>query len=635
MAINKTAYSYYINPNGSGNVSGSNNAASSASTSTAENNSVHQTSPAWVLTFLQWEVRDTLRTEPTNSLNYTTIPSKPLVVENDCIQISVADSKSVLTPSMSATLLITDINYETEVAPGDFVFVNMLNWEQDARRVADNARNLNPINGIHDGFKGFFKIQSVRKSLITDPESGTKHYAVKITGFAFSEFNNVIYFNPYLLSATDQNLQLYLTNIGIDWANMQIDKGLTRVQSVVQYLINSFIGAGFPDTKRKTDPIAPTTANTHFFMPKGVGRLLGLSSGVFESAKDAYNYIFGIQQYAAQAQSLAQGMNPYGVPPNATQNSRFILLPNPVEGNTVTKPEYWNQIQAWAILNQFTNAPLNELYTCFRVSPNGSVMPTLVFRQIPFTTDNFNAGDFKVTRFMSLPRWNISPALAFSFDLGRDETLRTNYVQYYGRAVTGSAGFDIAEDTEKHNYVYDIDDVKRNGLRPHVVTSEFDRLPDPPYTPNGFRAPGWAKILGDALIGGHLKMSGTINFVGIVEPIAVGDNLQFDNVVYHIEQITHTAIIDQPGKKTFRTNITVSYGMDIENGSNVVYSEMKYGGGYAKRNADYDTTDILPGVSESQNTYYRKTNPDTPISTGQSFEEPNTNTSINKTQRDS
>ena len=39
--------------------------------------------------------------------------------------------------------------------------------------------------------------------------------------------------------------------------------------------------------------------------------------------------------------------------------------------------------------------------------------------------------------------------------------------------------------------------------------------------------------------------------------------------------------------------------------ANVVYSEMKYGGGYAKRNADYNTTEILPGVSESQNTYYR------------------------------
>ncbi len=623
MPINKTAYTYTINPN-----------STSPQEMVAGSSAVHQTSPGWVLTFLQWQIRDTLRTEPTTGLDYTTVSSKPLVVENDCVQLNVSDSKSVLTPSMSATLLVTDINYETEVAPGDFVFVNMLNWEHHARKVADKARNLQPINGIHDGFKGFFKVQSVRKSLITDPQSGTKHYAVKITAFAFTEFNNCIYFNPYLLSSTDQNLRIYLTNIGVDWANMQVDKGLTRVQSVVQYLINSFIGAGFPDTQRKTDAIAPLTANTHFYMPKGVGTLLGLSDGVFESAKDAYNYIFGIQQYSPQAQNLAQGMNPAGVPANATKKSRFILLPDPVEGNTVTKPEYWNQQQAWSILNQFTNAPLNELYTCFRIAPNGSVMPTVVFRQIPFTTDNFDSGSYKVTRFMSLPRWNISPALAISFDLGKDEALRTNFVQYYGRAVTGPAGFDISEDTAKQNYVYDIDDVQRNGLRPHVITSEFDRLPDPPYTPSGFRSPGWAKILGDSLIGSHLKMNGTINFVGIPEPIAVGDNLQFDQVVYHIEQITHSAMIDVNGFKNFRTTVVVSSGMDILNGSNVVYSEMEYGSAYDKRQNDYNNSQILPGVSESQNTYYRPVTPDQPPSGGESFTEPDVGTSINKTQRD-
>lgn len=620
MADNKNAYVVNINPN---------------SQAIDENGAVHQTSPAWVLTFLRWQVRDTLRTKPTTGLDYSTIAPKPMVVENDCIQLNVADSKSVLTPSMSAALLNTDINYETEVAPGDFVFVNMLNWEQDARRVADAARAQQPINGVNDGFKGFFKVQSVRKSLVTDPASGTKHYATKITAYAFTEFNNCIYFNPYLLSSTDQNLRLYLTNIGIDWANMQVDKGLTRVQSVVQYLINSFIGSGFPDNGRKTDSVAPLTANTHFYMPSGVGSLLGLTT--MKSAKDAYNFIFGIQEYSPQAQSLAQGMNPKGVAPNATAKSRFILLPKAVEGNTVTKPEYWNQQQTWSILNQFTNAPLNELFTCFRVSPNGSVMPTVVLRQIPFTTDGFNNGNFPVTRFMSLPRWNISPALAFSFDLGRDEALRTNFVQYYGRSVNGPAGFDISEDTAKQNYVYDIDDVQRNGLRPHVVTSEFDRLPDPPYTSSGFRSPGWAKILGDALIGGHLKMNGTINFVGIPEPIAVGDNLQFDQVVYHIEQITHSCSINPNGVKNFRTTVLVSNGVDIQSGANVVYSEMAYGNAYNKRVDDYDNSQILPGVSESQDVVYRKATPDpTPLppEAGSSFIEPNTNTSINKTQRD-
>ena len=623
MADNHTAYTYDILPNGSN------------ADDLANNIFVHQTSPAWVLTFLRWKVRDTLRTTPTNTETYKTIASEPLIVENDCVQLSVSDSKSVLTPSMSATLLMTDVNYETELSPGDFVFVNILNWESEARRVANNARDQKPINGTNDGFKGFFKIQSVRKILNTDPTTAIKYYSIQITGFAFTEFNNCIYFNPYLIDKSDQNTLLFANQIGIDWASLQTEKGLTKIQSVMRYLINSFIGTGLNDLGRKTDGAAPITPNVHFFMPQGVGNLLGLSH--LQSAKDAYNYLFGIQQYSANSNTtLAQGMNPSGVPQNATAGStgRFIFLPNPVEGDTVTKPEYWNQIKAWAILNQFTNAPLNELYTCFRIAPNGSVMPTLVFRQIPFTTDNFKNGSHKVTKFMSVPRWNVHPALAFGFNLGKDEALRMNFVQYYGRSVSGPAGFDISEETAQQNYIYDIDDVRRNGLRPYVVTSEFDRLPQAPYSANGFRSPGWARIMGDALIGGHLKFSGTINFVGLPEPIAVGDNLQFDNVVYHIEGINHSASQQPDGKKMFRTDVTLSSGVSIQSGDQVVYSEMTLGGGYAKRRNDYDSTQILPGVSEAQDVVSRTNSPEPPpIAKPNSFTEPNTNTSINKFKR--
>lgn len=622
LADNKTAYVFDILPNASG---------------VGEDDSVHQTNPAWVLTFLRWKVRDTLRTKPTTGLDYSTITEKPLVVESDCIQVSVADSKSVLTPSMTATLLVTDVNYETEVAPGDFVFVNMLNWESNAREVADKARKLKPINGIDDGFKGFFKVQSIRKSLSVDPASGTKTYSVKITAFAFTEFNNSIYFNPNLInSTTDLNLSVYLTNIKKDWDNIQTNKGLTRIQDIIKFLINSFVGIGFPDNSRKTNSISPISANTHFYMPSGVDKLLGLPE--VKAAKDAYNYIFGIQSYSANPnQSLAQGMNPSGVSSNATQKSRFIILSKPVEGTTVTKPEYWNQTKAWAILNQFTNSPLNELYTCFRISPDGSVLPTMVLRQIPFTTDNFVNGSYSVTRFMNVPRWNIDPALTFSFDLGRDEALRLNFMQFYGISVNSPSGLDISTETSMQNYVYDIDDVKRNGLRPSVITSEFDTLSKGASA--GYRSPGWAKIMGDALIGGHLKMSGTINFVGIVEPIAVGDNLQFDGTVYHIEQISHNAsIVAQNGKKIFRTTVIVSYGMDIQNGNNVVYSEMKYGNAYDQRNFDYDNEQLLPGISESQDITSRNPGVDPskiPPNSGESFIQPNIGTSVNKPTRGS
>jgi len=626
MAANKTAYTHNIVPNGSGTFS--------SSPDNQEHSSVHQTSPAWVLTFLRWEVRDTLRTTPTANLNFTTIADKPLVVENDCVLVNVSDSKSVLTPSMSATLLVTDVNYETDLAPGDFVFVNMLNWESQARNVADKARALQAINGIHDGFKGFFKVQSVRKTLVVDPQTGTKANAVKITGFAFTEFNNSIYFNPYLIDKSDQNLLLFTSQLNIDWTAIQSDKGLNSIQQVIQALIQAFIGNGFTDQGKKVQNVAVTTANTHFFMPQGVGSLLGLTG--LQSAKDAYNFLFGIQEYSNSAnQTLAQGMNPTGIPSNATSTTgRFMFVPGrPVEGITVTKPEYWNQVKAWAILNQFTNAPLNEMYTCFRVAPNGSVMPTMVLRQIPFTTDNFDAGSsYNVTRFMNLPRWNIDPALSFNFDLGKDEVARINFVQYFGRSVNGPAGYDISDEVAKQNYLYDSDDVQRNGLRPYVVTSEFDRAPDG-SSQGDFRAPGWAKIVGDALIGGHLKMNGSITFVGIPEPIAVGDNLQFDNVVYHIEQINHSAFINQEGKKTFRTTVTLSNGMNLQNSNPVQYAEMKYGSAYQKRNADYQSTQILPGVSESQDVEYRPTTPDQPVSPGQSFIQPNTNTSINKSER--
>lgn len=619
MAANNTAFVVNIHPNATGTNEGP----------------VHQTSPAWVLTFLRWEVRDTLRTTPANGINFSTV-TPPLVVENDCIQVSQSDSKSVLTPSMQAMLLVTDVNYETALSPGDFVFVNMLNWEADARRVANQARALQPINGPKDGFKGFFKVASVRKTLVVNPETGVVALAVKITGFAFTEFNNSIYFNPYLIDKSDQNLILFQSLLNVNWTAIQSDKGLNQIQQLVQALIQCFIGTGFTDQGKKVQQSAIITANTQFYIPQGVGALLGLDG--LQSAKDAYNFLFGIQTYSSSPnQSLAQGMNPSGISANATDTSRFMSVPGrPVEGVSVTRPEYWNQVKAWSILNQFTNAPLNEMYTCFRVAPNGSVMPTMVFRQIPFTTDGFDAGNYNVTRFMNVPRWNVDPALAFDFDLGKDEVARINFVQYFGRSVNGPAGYDISDEIARQNYLYDADDVQRNGLRPYVITSEFDRSPD--NLVQDFRSPGWARIVGDALIGGHLKMSGTITFVGLPEPIAVGDNLQFDNVVYHIEQVTHTCVITRNGDKVvkiFRTNVTLSNGMSLFNGQDVKYAEMRYGGAYQQRAADYKSTDILPGVSESQDVVYRPTSPDTPPSTSTPFEQPNTNTSINKSSRSS
>ena len=138
------------------------------------------------------------------------------------------------------------------------------------------------------------------------------------------------------------------------------------------------------------------------------------------------------------------------------------------------KGEYWNQVSVWSIMKQFTNSPLNELYTCFKIDQQNKVMPTVVFRQIPFTTEGLESS-IKTTRFLNLPRWKISPSLVTMIDIGRDEAARFNFVQYFGRSTINNNGWEISEEIAQGNFVFDFQDVQRNGLKPYVITSQFDR----------------------------------------------------------------------------------------------------------------------------------------------------------------
>jgi len=588
----------------------------------SEDFAVHQTSPAWVLTFVRWQNRDTFRTLGTDDSNTGSLQVRdPEVVENDCLQVTTSVSKGTLTPSMNATLVMTDKNYVASIAPGDFVMVNMLNWEKDARRVADNARAGRAINGVNDGFKGIFKVQGVRRIVSVDPNSGTKVVLFKINGYAFTEYNNTIYFNPYLVDPNQdpKNQLLFASYIGRDWANLINSKGLTNVQDVIATLVQSFIGAGITDEGRLEKNGTLKSPNVHFFIPELVGRLLGVKAA--KAAKDIYVHLFGIQNYlTGSAQTLAAGMNPNGG--NLTQKfNRIYYTQQPCGGDTFLKPEYWNQIKTWAIMNQYTNSPLNEMFTCFRVSPEGKVMPTVVFRQIPFTSEDFT-GKMPVTKFLNLPRWNIDTALVLEQDIGRDEAARINFVQYFGKSTVSVNGADIAMEIAKGNYAYDVADVQRSGLRPYVVTTQFD---EPTTNNKEYRSPAWAQIVGDALIGGHLKMNGHIVTAGIVDPIAVGDNLELDNTVYHIEEVSHTASISvQDGRKMFRTSISLSSGVSTSSSSKGTrYAEMDSPGGYERRQQDYNNDAILPGISENQDTVYRPDSLDGPPAGNNGFAQPN------------
>ena len=378
-------------------------------TSTDEDGAINQSSPTWVLTFVRFENRDTLRNSTISPL--VTAPGDPLVVENDCVAITTTMNKGTLTPSMEATLKETDVNYLASVAPGDFVFVNMHNWEHYARETAIKAKNGNPINGPNDGFKGIFKIQSIRKIISVSEADGKKSVFYKIDGYGFTEFNNTIYFNQNLLASGSQdNFSLFIRRLSQDWANIVNPNGFFNVQKIVSVLITSFIGNGI-NTSDLSDNFKANlpTANTQFQIPSLVAKLLGVPRAT--AAKDIYNYLFGIQTYSANTnQTMAEGLNP------ALQSSfngpGFHYTTTQVYGDSFFMPEFWNAAKAWSIINQYLNSPLNEIYTCYKLSSDNRIYPTVVFRQIPFTTQDFQTRfniNPSVTPFLTVPDGPLIP----------------------------------------------------------------------------------------------------------------------------------------------------------------------------------------------------------------------------------
>jgi hypothetical protein len=223
----------------------------------------------------------------------------------------------------------------------------------------------------------------------------------------------------------------------------------------------------------------------------------------------------------------------------------------------------------------------------------------LVVRQKPFNTRHYLSVTPQAdhTQFLDLPRWKVSPDLITSINLGRNESGRINFVQIFTRSLSVDPAFNQALQISMGNYVADEDDIKRSGMKPYIATCNYDY----PSGTKTLRGEEWAKLVGDWLLEGHLKMNGAIQCIGIEEPICVGDNLELDNVVYHIESVSHSMGISGDGVKSFRTTLSLSMGIDDRSSKDIpVYAEMDHTDSFTRRLDDYQNQKILPGFSDSQ-----------------------------------
>jgi hypothetical protein len=200
---------------------------------------------------------------------------------------------------------------------------------------------------------------------------------------------------------------------------------------------------------------------------------------------------------------------------------------------------------------------------------------------------------------LSLPRWKVSINLLESISLGRHESARINFVHIVGKTRHVDIKNQVIQQESKGKHQWDVDDIKRNGLKPIITSCDFDFVVDGDTKVDNTTV--WNALYADWVFNGHLKENGQIVCAGIHEPIAVGDNLQLENTVYHIESITHNMSISNDGRKAFKTAISLSYGVDEGRSPsyNPIYPEMQYTDSYTNRKAKAKSG-ILPGFSDSQ-----------------------------------
>jgi hypothetical protein len=72
----------------------------------------------------------------------------------------------------------------------------------------------------------------------------------------------------------------------------------------------------------------------------------------------------------------------------------------------------------------------------------------------------------------------------------------------------------------------------------------------------------WMSLIADWTIGSHLTLNGSLHTYGIQSPISVGDNVEFDNTVFHIDSIVHSCRQEAgSGRKNWTTQLALTNGM--------------------------------------------------------------------------
>lgn len=536
---------------------------------------------------------------------------EPVVLTSSVLQMSVASAKESHVINLNATLAPTT-NYSNLIHSGDWVVATIVNDEDLGKKVAQAMVKKEPINQWHQGLKFLGRVVGIHKNFSVSPQ-GHRQVSFDLQCVGFRELDSFLYYCPQL--AFDDKTPAALAKFGMtirditNGTEASYVSGQVDINLVIPRLLQAIFGDG-PWKKAAGGAGAAASPNQNYLIPKTVGLWLGTQAQTYDQCLVP---LLGIHHYKtvratnstghAQPWELFQpdGINIKPDRPGAVFTNKDLIGFFPLAA-----PE--GQISVWSVLSNYFNTPLNECYVTLRADEQGRILPHMILRQTPYnsadvesiiatTGDPFkelwqeeeqaeqDAEDKKkkknkkkkshpkeqpnennsvdapdYTDFLELPRWVVDPTMVYDGRLGRSDVLRCNFVH-----ISTSRLGEPSQTVDPRNFVYappihDSVDISRNGLMPYIggVNSGITDFTKGPKL--------YRDLMADIMMGQHLLLSGSLTTVGIDRPIAVGDNLEFGESVFHIESLVHTASISANGQRTFRTSFNLSHGVLADDG---------------------------------------------------------------------
>lgn len=551
-------------------------------------------SPYWLICVFRLKYPTTYNRNSKSSLSTlysdaVELRGDPMVITDDVLQMQVSSSKTSYLMQLNASLVSSGTNYLSEIFPGDYVMAWMVNnketYEDLVSRVSKLGGSGKAVNQFSDGLKFVGRVQSLRKKITQVPD-GARFIRYALNAISFNEFDSQLFYEPHL-AEKEPKIGNYFGRLGTSLNELVKDKAQGHgidINKALPFFLDLLLGKGVPpnigrgNSDSRLQSTTGLTAPYAYILPDIIGQALGKkqssTSGGIITYADILEAVIGIQTYSSlefsdderaligndSSVSVDQLEVAKNFQPDGTRGAGSRRFTNDdMLGEFLPQvPHFYNK-SVWAVLQQYLNPAVNEMYTCLRVNPDGAVVPTLMVRQLPFTS-KFLTTELKVTRFLELPRWGIDEVLVQDVDIGRSDSVRFNFVHVYGDSVDHSQPF--AAQVVRNPPIRDDLDIARSGLRSHMQTVPCA----PADTRNGSPAK-WMEIVADILMGQQLTLTGVMTTYGIQAPICPGDNVEWDGVVFHIESVTHTCSIGGDGKKVFRTTLALSHGVRSDPGT--------------------------------------------------------------------